>query len=195
MTSDEHVRIQAKRMMRRRFRGLRASMPAHVLEARSHAICERLLEQVASARVIALFWPIERNHEVDLREADEKLRAAGRIVVYPSIDQETNAMTFRVVADTTLLEERGLGFAEPPPDAAVPERIDVIVVPGIAFDATGHRLGYGAGYYDRTLPAFRPPARAIGVAFDFQLAADIPHDDSDVAVDMIVTDRRVLNPC
>ena len=194
MTSDEHVRVQAKRMMRRRFRGLRASMPAHILEARSQAICERLLEQVASARVVALFWPIERHHEVDLRAADQKLRVAGTIVVYPSIDQESNLMTFRVVTDTACLEERGLGFAEPPPDAPVPERIDVIVVPGIAFDAAGHRIGYGAGYYDRALPVFRPPARAIGVAFDFQLAADVPHDESDVAVDLVVTDRQLLTP-
>jgi 5-formyltetrahydrofolate cyclo-ligase len=137
-----------------------------------------------------LFWPIERHHELDLRELDASLRSRGVSVVYPALDGEV--MTFRTVDDTALLEDRGRGFCEPPPDAPIPERIDVIVVPGIAFDGSGHRIGYGAGYYDRTLPRFRPPAIAIGAAFDFQLAADIPHDEDDVPVDVVVTDRRVI---
>ncbi|HVY49722.1 MAG TPA: 5-formyltetrahydrofolate cyclo-ligase, partial [Minicystis sp.] len=58
----------------------------------------------------------------------------------------------------------------------------------------GYRLGYGAGYYDRALPRVRPPALAVGVAFSFQLVADLPVTEHDVPVDLVVTDDRVLHP-
>ena len=101
-------------------------------------------------------------------------------------------MTFRFVAAADELAERGKGFAEPPPDAELATGLAVVVVPGLRFDGSGYRIGYGAGYYDRTLPAFCPPAVAVGVAYDFQLAPEIPALEDDVPVDVIVTDARVL---
>ena len=68
----------------------------------------------------------------------------------------------------------------------------MIVVPALAVDPRGHRIGYGAGYYDRTLPRFAPPAVRRAVAFDFQLVAEVPSTEGDVAVDWIVTDARAL---
>jgi 5-formyltetrahydrofolate cyclo-ligase len=188
------LRERTKRMMRQRFRGLRASIPAAARAKRSAAIGERLLTlpEIREARSVALFWPIERSSEVDLRAVDSELRGAGITVAYPAIDPDTRVMRFCVPTDPQALVERGLGFAEPPPDAPEATPLDAIVVPGLAFDARGHRLGYGAGYYDKTLPRYRPPAIAVGVAFDFQLAAELPTDDSDVAVDRVVTDRRLL---
>ncbi|HEY5239824.1 MAG TPA: 5-formyltetrahydrofolate cyclo-ligase, partial [Polyangiaceae bacterium] len=56
----------------------------------------------------------------------------------------------------------------------------------------GHRIGYGAGYYDRALPRFAPPAVSVTVLFDFQLVAEVPTTDGDVTVDWIVTDTRVM---
>jgi 5-formyltetrahydrofolate cyclo-ligase len=66
------------------------------------------------------------------------------------------------------------------------------VVPALAVDPRGHRVGYGAGFYDRTLPRFVPPAVSIAVAFDFQLAVEVPTTEGDVAVSWIVTDAREL---
>src|SRR6185369_13454200 len=113
---------------------------------------------------------------------------------YPAIDPDTRVMTFRFVADPAAMEERGLGFREPAADAPEAEALDVIVVPALQIDARGHRLGYGAGFYDRTLPRFAPPARTIGVAFGFQLVPEVPITEGDVAVDLIVTDDRTLDP-
>jgi 5-formyltetrahydrofolate cyclo-ligase len=70
----------------------------------------------------------------------------------------------------------------------------VVIVPALWIDAGGQRIGYGAGFYDRTLPRFCPPGRSIGVAFDFQLAGDVPVTEGDVAVGLVVTDMRVLDP-
>jgi 5-formyltetrahydrofolate cyclo-ligase len=101
-------------------------------------------------------------------------------------------MTFKWVDASEALEERGFGFREPPLEAAACARgdLDVIVVPAIALAPNGHRIGYGAGYYDRTLPAYTPPALAVGVAYDYQLLAEVPATTGDVPVDVIVTDAR-----
>ena len=74
-----------------------------------------------------------------------------------------------------------------------PEEIDVVVVPVVAFDRQGHRLGYGGGYYDRFLPGV-PRAMRIGVAFARQIVAEIPADPYDVGMDRIVTEKEIIVP-
>ena len=190
------LRYQAKAALRKRARQLRNSMPARAIAERSARIVERLssLPAVAEARAIALFWPIEGRNEVDLTALDARFRAAGQRVAYPSIDADTRVMTFRFVDDPAAMEERGLGFREPDPGAPEADALDVIIVPALQVDPRGHRIGYGAGFYDRTLPRFAPPARSIAVAFSFQLIAEVPVTEGDVAVSLLVTDDRVLEP-
>jgi 5-formyltetrahydrofolate cyclo-ligase len=96
-------------------------------------------------------------------------------------------------------EERGHGFPEPSTDAqrADADAIDLVIVPGLAFDPRGHRIGYGAGFYDRFLaPLSRrsgaAQARAVGVCFDFQVLAEVPISPEDVAVSVVVTDKRAF---
>src|SRR6202044_771632 len=117
----------------------------------------------------------------DLRALDGRLRAQGKRIAYPSIDPDTRVMTFRLVDDPASLEERGLGFREPAPPPPEAPSLDVIIVPALQIDPLGHRIGYGAGFYDRTLPRFCPPALAVGVAFSFQLIAEVPVTEGDVA--------------
>ena len=194
--AEQYLRHKVKAELRKRLRAVRHTAPADACVQRSLKIVERLeqLEVVQKARSVALFWPIEARHEVDLRTLDASLRDRGVTVAYPSVDDETRLMEFRVVADVSLLEERGLGFAEPSPDWPVLGRgeLDVIIVPAIALDVRGHRIGYGAGFYDRALPDLVPPAVPVGVAYDYQLVADVPDTAGDVPVDWIVTDMRTL---
>jgi 5-formyltetrahydrofolate cyclo-ligase len=187
------VARRAKAELRKRLRGLRATHPETAVAARSEKIVRRLeeLPAFASATRVALFWPIVERREVDLRPLDAKLRAAGKRVAYPAIDPETRVMTFRWAAPDEL-EERGLGFAEPAATAAEATELDLVIVPALAADARGHRLGYGAGFYDRTLPRFAPPAKTAIVVYDFQLLAEVPALEGDVACDFVVTDARTL---
>jgi 5-formyltetrahydrofolate cyclo-ligase len=190
------LRQRVKAELRKRMRGLRNTMPASACAERSSAIIARLaeLDAVRVARTIALFWPIEARHEVDLRPLDASLRARGAKVAYPAIDPDTRVMSFRFVEDPALLEERGFGFREPPSGARDAERgdLDVLVVPALAFDPRGHRIGYGAGYYDRTVPRFAPPATTVIVGYDYQLLPETPSTAVDVPLEWIVTDRRTL---
>lgn len=195
LAPEDVIRTKVKAELRKRLRGVRKTTPAEACAERSARIVAALEPHAAivGARSVALFWPILERHEVDLRALDERLRARGVRVAYPSIDPDTNAMTFRFVDDPTSLEDAGYGFAEPGADAPVADALDVIVVPALAVDPTGHRIGYGAGYYDRTLPAYAPPAVTLVVAYDWQLVAEVPATEGDVRCDWVVTDTRVID--
>lgn len=195
LAPEEIIRIKVKAELRKRLRGVRKTMPAEAAAERSAKIVARLEAHPAmiAAKNVALFWPIEVRKEVDLRPLDRSLRARGVLVAYPAIDPETNAMTFRFVADPAKLEEAGYGFAEPPADAPEAGPLDVVIVPAIAVDPTGHRIGYGAGYYDRTIPRYAPPATTIAVCYDWQLVAEVPAMPNDVRVSYVVTDTREID--
>jgi 5-formyltetrahydrofolate cyclo-ligase len=191
---ERELARRAKAVLRKRARALRNTFPPATLAERSARIVEKLLAlpAVQAAGSLSLFWPIEQRNEVDLRAFDVALRAGGKRIAYPSIDADTREMVFRWVDRPEDMDERGLGFREPTPETALAEQVDVVIVPALAVDGRGFRLGYGAGFYDRTLPRYRPPARAVAVIFDFQLAPELPIGPNDVAVDTIVTDARVL---
>lgn len=194
---EEVIRLRVKAELRKRMRGVRKTAPIEACAERSAKIVAALIAHpaVATAKSAALFWPMLERHEVDLRALDEVLRARGARVAYPSIDPDTNDMVFRFIDDPTKLGEAGYGFSEPSRDApaAGAGEVDVVIVPALAIDPTGHRIGYGAGYYDRTLPKYAPPAAAVAVAYDWQLVAEVPATPGDVQVDAVITDARVLD--
>ena len=87
------------------------------------------------------------------------------------------------------------GILEPDPSKARlldPREIDFAVVPGIAFDVSGNRLGFGAGCYDRLLPLLRPDCLKVGAAFEIQIADELPVNEHDFRLDMIVTEKRMI---
>lgn len=174
-------------------------MPAAALIERSRAIAERIvtLSLFEAATSIALFWPIAERREVDLRAVDAAARVAQKAVYYPFMEPagEIIVTGFRRVDDVNTLADCGRGFCEPPREAprATAGALSLIVVPALAVAADGHRLGYGAGFYDATLPEFCPPARSVVVAFDFQLLAELPTSERDVSCDLVLTDRRVID--
>jgi 5-formyltetrahydrofolate cyclo-ligase len=180
-------------------RGLRNALPPAACGQRSTRISARLssLEPIATAARAALFWPIERRHEVDLRTLDAALRERGVRVAYPRVVSETGGMTFHFVEDPETMEESmayGVELRQPAQGepSVPPGELDVVVVPALAVDPSGHRIGYGAGCYDTILPQFVPPAVSVAVAFDFQLIAEVPFTPLDIRVDFVVTDERTL---
>ena len=167
--------------------------------ARSSRIVEVLeqLEPLRSARAVASFWPMAGRAEVDLRALDRWLGERGVARYYPFMDPNGPGFVtgFRRVERSEELQPRGQRFAEPPRDAPVAQRgdIDVAIVPAIAVTPDGHRLGYGRGFYDATLPDVAPPALTIVVAFSFQLAGELYVEPHDVRCDLVVTDSELCD--
>ena len=132
---------------------------------------------------ILAYWPLP--DEVDIRPLLDQLLKDGKTVVLPKvIDNET--MELRRYTSRADLQEGAFHILEPIGEQFTDyEKIDVALVPGIAFDAAGHRLGRGKGYYDRFLAA-HPHLYKIGVCFPFQRVPEVPVDEHDVCMDLIV---------
>jgi 5-formyltetrahydrofolate cyclo-ligase len=186
--------VRAKAELRKRLRALRQTTPASACATRSDRIVQRLLamKEIEHATSIALFWPIEQRHEVDLRALDTALRARGSVeIAYPSVDADRREMTFRIAEPKDLVDD-ATGIPGAPLALGEAASLDVVVVPSLALDETGKRLGYGAGYYDRALVRFASAIK-IGVAYDFQLLVEVPTFTGDVPMDWVVTDARLIS--
>lgn len=189
---------RAKRVLRQRMRALRKALPPAQRAERSANACRRVAEtpEFGAARSLGLYAASEL--ELDVLALDALARARKLEVYYPFMDPKPDGFStgFRRVASFAELASRGRSFLEPPPDAPVARRgdIDLVIVPAVAVSASGQRLGYGSGFYDATLPDICPPAVALGVAFDFQLLAELPSEAHDAGLQVVVTDQRVLYP-
>ncbi len=190
------LRPRAKAALRKRLRNLRASHPPAVRAERSAAITRAVLALDAwqSARVVAVFHAMDE--EVDTAALIADARSRGLTVCLPCVTDREAPLTFRVAwspAGDHPLVAGVWGIDEPGAEAPVMalDAIDVVIVPCLAVAPTGHRLGYGRGYYDRTL-ALMPRATSVAVAFDFQFIAEVPSEAHDVPVTWVVTDRSTL---
>ena len=192
------LKYRAKKQLRSRMRGLRAAHPEGVLAQASERIVASVLAlpQFAAARSIGSYWPMSERREVDVRPLAEAALAAGKRLFFPFLEPVATGFRtgFSEVQSVSELELRGQRFHEAPPAAPRAARgdLDLLIVPALAAAADGHRLGYGTGFYDATLPDFCPPACAVVVVFDFQLLGEMPVTAQDVASQLVVTERRVL---
>ena len=193
------LKFRAKKQLRSRLRGLRAAYPEAVLAQASQRIVERVLglPQYQAAQGVGLFWPMADRREVDVRPLAEAALSAGKRLYFPYLTPKPGGFStgFRQVMNVSELAERGQRFFEPPPETPSAARadLDLLIVPALGAAADGHRLGYGSGFYDATLPDFCPPALALVVVFDFQLLGELPATDNDVAAGLVVTDKRLLS--
>lgn len=194
--SELALRVAVKKELRKRMRGVRNTMPATAIAERSAKIVEQIEASDAFRRAstVALFWPIEGKNEVDLRSLFTRCEELGKRVVVPWADLERGEIALKVIEDPARLSDGAWGFAQPSDDALTMGRgeVDLVVVPALAIDTSGYRIGYGKGYYDRLLPTVAPPAETVGVAFDFQLLGEVPTTPGDFALSAVITDVRAF---
>ena len=144
-----------------------------------------------SGTVVSAFWPFRS--ELDLRPLLHRLHEAGQVIALPVVVSKRSPLLFRLWTPDTSLEVGCFGVAIPPRSAPVVEP-DWLLVPLLAFDNKGYRLGYGGGFYDRTLAALRVRKTifAIGAGYDGQRVDQVPRGTDDGRLDAIVTERRAL---
>ncbi len=124
----------------------------------------------------------------------ETLADAGVLTALPITGPRGTPLVFRLWRPGDMLVDGKMGISEPSP--ASPEVApDLLFVPLAAFDRTGHRIGYGAGYYDRTLAGLRARKKvwAVGVAYASQETAKIPHEDHDQRLDFVLTEEALID--
>lgn len=188
--------MNSKSEIRKRLLGLRNSLSSEKITAGSGEIVTRLIriEEIRKASILMVY--VSFGSEV---MTDDLIRwgwGEGKRVVVPFCRPESREMTACRIDGFDELETGHYGIRAPKAGRLRPVsggEIDVVVVPAVAFDRRGYRIGYGGGYYDRFLPGC-PQATKIGAAFASQIIEEIPVEPYDVTMDCIVTEEEILIP-
>lgn len=135
------------------------------------------------------------NGEVDVWPWVERLLSQGVAVAYPLPDPDSKRMDPKLIRSHGDLKPGHWGILQP--DKSAPslslDRLDGVIVPALAFDRRGFRVGYGGGYYDRFLPRLHPRTATVGLVYHELLLDQVPRSDHDVAVHWVVTDHEVIH--
>lgn len=175
---DDAGLAAAKAALRARMRAARAGWDA---AASGAAVAAHVLAHGGLPHCVAGFWPLAG--ELDMRPLWHALHRAGHCVVLPETPGKGMALIFRVWTPESVMIPERFGTLRP---EGVPAAPDLVFAPLLAFDAQGGRLGYGGGFYDRTLAALGVPA--VGLGFARQRVAAVPAGRFDRALDAVVTE-------
>ena len=196
--SDDARRVSlrdAKRSVRERVVAARDALAPDWRTRASESIASTIaaMDAFVRARVVMITLPYRSEWDATLLAA--RALADGKVLAAPRVDSASRMLRPLRIDDLTRDVEPGYRGI-PEPRASRPEigldSIDFVLVPGLAFDAAGRRLGYGGGYYDRLLPFIPRRAPRIAGAFDMQIVDAVPTAPHDIAVDCIATEQRTL---
>ncbi|TFH16267.1 MAG: 5-formyltetrahydrofolate cyclo-ligase [Lentisphaerales bacterium] len=184
-----------KNEIRDRIRARRKSLDPNWIRQASGEVqhAASLLPEFQTACLVSCY--LAADTEVQTDQIVGNCHQAGKTVCVPWFRKDTGNYEWSILAPETEVGLGPLGIRQPCAIAALPPNstIDLILVPGLAFDASGRRIGYGGGNYDRLLKAHEVPVRfSVGLAFEFQILDEVPYEPHDMNVDAVVTDHRVL---
>ncbi len=182
-----------KRSLRSHLLTLRRALSHDAWLSSSRAAQHNLLslDEYERSECIAMYAPAHNETDTGLILA--AAFQAGKRVLFPAVCG--HQMVFRHVERIEALQEGAFGILEPCPTGTdhQADEADLIIVPGVAFDLTGHRIGYGKGFYDRFLQHPECNAHLVGLCHDFQLTEGrIPADVHDIPMEIVVTDKRIV---
>ena len=185
-----------KQRLRNDVLALRRKLTTAQRVIRSADILQKLFEIEAVRDATWIHFYVSHGSEVETTGMIAHALSQGKRVTVPKMEPATKRLTLSELRDPAReLVPGPIGIPEPKPEVIRPmdvDRMDLFIVPGIAFDQCGNRLGQGAGYYDRLLTPVAGGIPIIGLAFELQLVERVPTGDHDIHVNWIVTEKRVI---
>ncbi len=182
----------AKEHLRKKFLELRRELTFETVWPLSAIIQDTLVGSAlfSKASNIALYSSIE--NEVLTDEVFARGRLENKNIYYPRVLKGAQDLSFVPVSSLDELTPGAYDIREPGAvaEAIAPSELDLIVLPGVAFNKKGARLGFGKGYYDRALEGIKCPL--VALAYDFQITDSIPTEDFDVPMEYIITEKRLI---
>lgn len=178
----------AKHALRRAMMAKRNALPAAVRAEAAQALVERALQVLPVHGTISAFWPM--GSEIDTRPVLRTLHARGHAVLLPRMQGRGLPLVFYPWSPGNVLEPGPFGVEQPRADGA-PVVPDVCLVPLLAFDSQGYRLGYGGGFYDRTFAAWQADGHEVtrvGLAYSEQEVEAVPHEAFDMPLHAVLTE-------
>jgi 5-formyltetrahydrofolate cyclo-ligase len=185
-----------KKAMRKKIIELRDQYTSEEIKEKSKLIAANLfcIPEYQLAKSVMFF--ITFGSEVDTREMVEETIQRNKAVLVPKALPETRELIPSLLLDYDKdLEPGAYNIPEPRKSSLrpyKPDTIDLLLVPGVAFDQSGNRLGYGGGYYDRFFELLKPKTPLVALVFDMQICESIPVEKWDHPVDVIVTEKRII---
>jgi 5-formyltetrahydrofolate cyclo-ligase len=176
---------EEKKALRKKMAQLTSSLPEPYFNKKDTELRQKLLESpsVLSAKVILSYWSMPK--EAATHKLNHELIKLGKKVLLPVINGNDLMLKYFTGIDNMKAEPK-YGILEPQGDIFdAYEKIDLVIVPGVAFTKNGQRCGHGKGYYDRLLPKINF-AKTIGLAYSHQIVEDLPTDDFDVTLNEVV---------
>jgi 5-formyltetrahydrofolate cyclo-ligase len=186
-----------KKELRAKVQELRDKLDPEQRKSLSATVAENLwsIPEFVAAETVLFF--ISFRSEVDTVPMIRRALDGRKVVCLPSTDTGSKGMVAsRIINLDGDLQMGNYDILEPKPEClrpVSPEKIEVVLMPGVAFDLTGGRLGYGGGYYDRFLEKCSPQCRLIALAFELQIVEHVPCADHDARIHKIVTEKRVID--
>ena len=181
-----------KEILRSRFRKMLAVQDSRTRKKRSLRIQEKLFELEVFKKSLWVCFYAALSTEVNTLPMIRRALLAGKRVVVPRANGgEMSLCLYEIQDPKTDLKKGSFGILEPqdnPNKRINPGKLDVVIVPGLAFDQKNYRLGRGKGFYDRFLVQLMPRVQKIGLAFSFQMLPKLPHERHDVRLDLVLTD-------
>lgn len=185
-----------KKKMRAAILALREAMPPAARSAASRAIIDKVrgLPQYAEATVVLTYMGF--GSEIETQSFFERIIADGKIAVLPRVDRASQTLMLHAARSTSDLLTGKWGIREPRADAPTVsiDEIDFLLMPGVAFDRFGNRLGYGRGYYDKLLSIADPALTRVAAAFSCQIVEAVPVGPTDQRIDCIITENEIIKP-
>jgi 5-formyltetrahydrofolate cyclo-ligase len=185
-----------KSPLRKRVLSLRRLQSPQVIARKSDEIRRKLLGMREFSEAGTILFYLALADEVQTRKMIEYSLKLGKIVAVPLIDSQNKQILISELKDPEKeLESGTLGILQPKKNFYRPlkvEQLDLVIVPGVAFDKRGNRLGFGKGFYDRFLRKAPDRTKSIALAFELQLVDDIQPQSHDVAVNYIITEKGII---
>jgi 5-formyltetrahydrofolate cyclo-ligase len=184
--------IPTKATLRNAARHIRSSLSPAQVEGMSDDVCRNLLSLLDGMDPVMVY--VSKPLEVHTHSLIGDLLSRGKRIVVPIIEQDTKTLRLSYLTDTAHLVQSTFQVPEPIGHElpALADEVRAVIVPVLAFDLRGHRLGYGAGYYDRFLSRY-PHLTKIGLAFSSQQIPTVPHEANDVRMDFIITEKEIID--
>ncbi len=134
--------------------------------------------------------------EVDTFSIIEHSLDTGKKIILPKVEKKERKLNLYEIKSIKEMKSGYMGINEPIPDESKRfkiNEIDLIIVPGVCFDVYGNRIGYGGGYYDIILSEKKSDTPVIALSYEEQIIQEIPSEPHDIKVDIIITDKRIIN--
>jgi 5-formyltetrahydrofolate cyclo-ligase len=179
-----------KKTLRNQMKSVRQSIPADEKEDFDKSIFNKVISSTIYKEAKILFIYVSFGSEVDTHRIIEQTIKDNKSVYVPKVINRIEGMAAVKISSLSELKASSLGILEPEDihETAKPWEFDLILIPGLAFDSRGGRLGYGAGYYDSFLKEIRPETQKVGLAYSCQVIEEVPMEKQDVFIDHIITE-------